>query len=755
MSYIPPHKRHSKDPVRPSPFPESLVTKLKKNNDFKSSFAKSKVITYSRDSISKWLIVSSNGIEDEVPPSVKLVPVSSDSSECSRYGETSLVLINTSLHKAEESEEEEKSRWMLVAEKVENDILFAYEQAKKGMEDYHLSDNGKLRLVARFGKLIFYRRQAGHVTEYSQENMNMIFSTDVPTYFIQNIKSKAISSHEFCIGVEKEVYVVQISHNTRPYAEMNPLRHLVVDVSCIDKNLDMRLMVAGKRKIMNLTEKETHNIQGLLDSVTVDSKEGLKWLLGKPSSLNGYKILEVCHVRATTYKNRTLRLRVREADRFNERFRTREVERGVTLILQDINTKLQEPLNFRRRLKGSDMSYIPPHKRHSKDPDRPSPVPDSLENLKSSNAYGKVITYSRDSISKWFLVSSNGIEDEVPPSIKLVPMSSDSSECIRYGENYLVLTNTTNVLMSQYVCIKNMLAEESEEEEKSRWMLVAEKVEKDLVFAYEQAKKTMEDHHHLSDNAKLRLVARFGKLLFRRRQGGPVTEYWQQKTNRIFSTDVPTSFIQNINSKAIPSHEFCIDMEKEVYVLQISQYTRPHATIKCKCTVKDDGSLSMYKARLERPLHVRHLVVDVSCIDKNLDMRLMLAAKRKITSPTEKEISDIKGLLDSATVDPNVKGGLRWPFGKSSSGDGYSVFESCHVKATVYKNQTLRLRVRETDRFDERIGTGEVKREVILMLKDMNSKLQEQNVDRGCVLEMLRDVLGTLWDFLHCEAYLT
>ncbi|KAL0785890.1 hypothetical protein Bca101_002136 [Brassica carinata] len=367
MSYIPPHKRHSKDPVRPSPFPESLVTKLKKNNDFKSSFAKSKVITYSRDSISKWLIVSSNGIEDEVPPSVKLVPVSSDSSECSRYGETSLVLINTSLHKAEESEEEEKSRWMLVAEKVENDILFAYEQAKKGMEDYHLSDNGKLRLVARFGKLIFYRRQAGHVTEYSQENMNMIFSTDVPTYFIQNIKSKAISSHEFCIGVEKEVYVVQISHNTRPYvtirckctvkedgslsmykasvelfAEMNPLRHLVVDVSCIDKNLDMRLMVAGKRKIMNLTEKETHNIQGLLDSVTVDSKEGLKWLLGKPSSLNGYKILEVCHVRATTYKNRTLRLRVREADRFNERFRTREVERGVTLILQDINTKLQE-----------------------------------------------------------------------------------------------------------------------------------------------------------------------------------------------------------------------------------------------------------------------------------------------------------------------------------------------------------------------------------------------------------------------------
>lgn len=60
-----------------------------------------------------------------------------------------------------------------------------------------------------------------------------------------------------------------------------------------------------------------------------------------------------------------------------------------------------------------------------------------------------------------------------------------------------------------------MIAEESEEEERTRWMLIAEKVEKDLVVAYEQAKKGMQDHH-LSDNAKLRLVARFGKILFRR-----------------------------------------------------------------------------------------------------------------------------------------------------------------------------------------------------------------------------------------------
>lgn len=146
----------------------------------------------------------------------------------------------------------------------------------------------------------------------------------------------------------------------------------------------------------------------------------------------------------------------------------------------------------------------------------------------------------------------------------------------------------------------------------------------------------------------------------------------------------------------------------------------------------------------------------------------------------DKEISNIKALLDSATVDPNVKGGLRWSFGKASSENGYRAFEACHVKATFYKNQTLRLRVRETDRFNERTGTGEIRREVTLILKDINSKLQvnycalvfyklfwkfkayndytcrlqEQNTEKGCVLEMLRGTLGTIWDFLHCDAYL-
>lgn len=64
---------------------------------------------------------------------------------------------------------------------------------------------------------------------------------------------------------------------------------------------------------------------------------------------------------------------------------------------------------------------------------------------------------------------------------------------------------------------------------------------------------------------------------------------------------------------------------------QVSHNSRPTETINCKCTVKEDGRLSMYKAELDV---VRHFVVDMSCIDTSVDLRLMLAAKRKMTALT-------------------------------------------------------------------------------------------------------------------------
>lgn len=105
------------------------------------------------------------------------------------------------------------------------------------------------------------------------------------------------------------------------------------------------------------------------------------------------------------------------------------------------------------------MSYIPPHKRHLKNPVRPSPVPDSLRTKPKKklnfSGEGNAIVFSGDFISKWFLVGSNGIEDEVPPSLKFVHVSSDSVEC-RYGEKPLVLTKK-DVQKGKILCLVSIL----------------------------------------------------------------------------------------------------------------------------------------------------------------------------------------------------------------------------------------------------------------------------------------------------------
>lgn len=96
--YIPPHKRHLKDPIKPSPIPDSLLPKFKKNIDFKISSTKGNAIVYSRDAISRWFPIGSNVTEDDASPSLKLVPVSLDSAE-RRNEKKYFVLMNNNIQK--------------------------------------------------------------------------------------------------------------------------------------------------------------------------------------------------------------------------------------------------------------------------------------------------------------------------------------------------------------------------------------------------------------------------------------------------------------------------------------------------------------------------------------------------------------------------------------------------------------------------------------------------------------------------------
>lgn len=86
-------------------------------------------------------------------------------------------------------------------------------------------------------------------------------------------------------------------------------------------------------------------------------------------------------------------------------------------------------------------------------------------------------------------------------------------------------------------------------------------------------------------------------------------------------------------------------------------------------------------------------------------------------------MQSLKNLINSAVLDPGVKGGLRWPLGKSNSGDRYHVSGVWHTEIKLYESTSLRLKVRHADRFSFESSTGESAVEITLKLKRLASDI--------------------------------
>ena len=84
----------------------------------------------------------------------------------------------------------------------------------------------------------------------------------------------------------------------------------------------------------------------------------------------------------------------------------------------------------------------------------------------------------------------------------------------------------------------------------------------------------------------------------------------------------------------------------------------------------------------------------------------------------------MQSLVSSAILDPNGKGGLRWPLGKESIGDRFSIVGVWHTNYKAFRNKTLRFKLRHADRFDHRSSTGEVSDEVSFKLTGISRRLQ-------------------------------
>ncbi|TXG66145.1 hypothetical protein EZV62_007420 [Acer yangbiense] len=320
------------------------------------------------------------------------------------------------------------------------------------------------------------------------------------------------------------------------------------------------------------------------------------------------------------------------------------------------------------------MAYIPPHKRHSKDPERPSPIPERLVpqfprqiNLKSSSKVNRILNTNARNM---YIVGLDA-DNQFPSSVHLKPIS------VEYCIKQRILVTTVFVLVDSHPATKEIDKEgeaisstPSETISSTPWESMAVDVWPNLLSAFEIVRNMLESNDEL-DEVKPAIFARFGKIFF---------------------------------------HPYLSDSTKPL-----------NSGIYCKCRMKEDKKLELYKVET-KPIH--EMTKKILCIDKNLDLRLTLDTKRILTSLTDDEMHNIGNIINSAVIDPEVMGGLRWPYGKACFGDRFAVVEIWHTIAKKYKSPSLSLMARHVDRFNFEDAYRQESIEVYLKLKRLVADLQ-------------------------------
>lgn len=288
-------------------------------------------------------------------------------------------------------------------------------------------------------------------------------------------------------------------------------------------------------------------------------------------------------------------------------------------------------------------------------------------------------------------------------------------------------------------------------EEERPWVKISERIVTDLIDSANRAMKEMELGTE-REEIKLTFVARTGKVLFLGnsvdletiKKAACAETDSRSQLHKLFYSSVPSAYRDDIQDLVVPKAGFEFDSDKEHYHVKVFDNCQPGSTLSCKCTVvKDNQELQLQKVELNQ---VRHLVADISCLPKDLDLRLMLCTKKILKNMDEEESDGINKLISSAIIDPDVKGGLRWPLGKEYVAGRFSIVGVWHTNYKAFKSGTAKLYLRHTDRFDHRTSVGEVYTEIMLKLTGISKHLREDNLEKGSLVELLEPTVELIWN---------
>ncbi|KAF6996947.1 hypothetical protein CFC21_013221 [Triticum aestivum] len=395
------------------------------------------------------------------------------------------------------------------------------------------------------------------------------------------------------------------------------------------------------------------------------------------------------------------------------------------------------------------MAYVPPHKRRSSTSEpapTPSPPTSSLHSLSISSPCGchhtppsNKIIHAADCVSRW---------SPLPPF-------SDDAESVRL-ETFPCYT-VERMSGAKPLVLALSSPSSSSTEAGAAAAAITERFLPDLLYAVERARARTHDVPREDEEAKLCLVARVGKVLFQRFcvDGSLVsldvvrdlaeagTEGSKSPVRKTFHTNVPSDFLDDMERFAVERMGLEFLSTKEHYHVKVVDKQGTVSKMSCKCTVQEDGKLAIGKIELNQ---IQELLEDVSCLSKDLDLRLMLTTNRVLIDPEVENA--IKSLVSSALVDPNARGGFRRPLGNKLIDERFSIAGVWRTNYKTFGNKLLKMYLRHTGRFVQGSSTGEVSNEASFKLAGISKRLQDGgNQEVDTLKGMLESAVRMIWDY--------
>ncbi|KAH0682980.1 hypothetical protein KY289_020732 [Solanum tuberosum] len=194
----------------------------------------------------------------------------------------------------------------------------------------------KPSVVARFGKILFHGNSS--ICEESQETtplseanvrkMKRKFYANSPAAFTDYIEHRVVEK----LGLEyvkgKELYNIRLSDRLRPNS--------FVTCKCT--------VAKDYNKIELYKDEQINGIKDLIGSAVLDSEvQGdLRWPIGKDSSGGQYAVIGIGHTTAKSYRNSSIRFKLRHVDRFDFKSSTGEVTQEIFLKMPGIISELRK-----------------------------------------------------------------------------------------------------------------------------------------------------------------------------------------------------------------------------------------------------------------------------------------------------------------------------------------------------------------------------------------------------------------------------